>query len=119
MTQIPLGPKDCFCPFHKKETVDKEGRVRSRPARMSEVCHTCPLWVQLRGKDPQSHGEIDQWNCSLAWLPLMLIETAQQMRQAGASTDKVATEVKKFHDGMAQQNREMKNLLAGPGGIGG
>lgn len=90
MAQVPPGPKDCYCPFWRK--------------RMSEVCHTCPLWVQVRGKNPQSEQEIDQWNCSLGWLPMMLIENAQQQRQTGASTDKVATELKRFRDDMTKQN---------------
>ena len=88
--QIPRGPDNLYCPLWK------------RP--QSKVCHTCPLWVQLRGKDPQSEQEIDSWGCSLMWLPKLLIENAQQSRQNGASADKVATEVAKFHESMVKMN---------------
>lgn len=98
--QIPQGPADRVCPFHR------------RP--MSKVCHTCPMWTLVRGKDPQSTEDVDQWNCALAWLPMMMINVAQQSRQTGASCDKVATEIKKFHDNMAKQNNQMHQLLTGP-----
>ena len=90
MPQIPRGEEHLKCPLWKKS--------------MAEVCHTCPLWVQIRGKDPQSMQEIDHWGCSLMWLPKLLIEGAQMSRQAGASADKVATEVAKFHHSMVQMN---------------
>lgn len=105
MAQIPPGPHDCYCPLWRK--------------RMSQVCHTCPLWVHVEGKNPQGENTFDEWRCSWAWLPLLIVEAAQRMNQAGASADKVATEVKRFHEGMAKQNAQMTKLLAGPGGSGG
>lgn len=89
--QIPHGHEHLDCPFWQKS--------------MSEVCHKCPMWVQIRGKDPQSNAEIDEWHCSLGYaLTKLLLEGAQQSRQAGASADKVANEVRKFSDRMAAQN---------------
>lgn len=79
--QIPIGPDRLVCPLHKKY--------------MSKVCHTCPLWVLIRGKDPQSEQEVDQWNCSLSWLPMLLIENAQQSRQTGAAVESFRNEVVK------------------------
>lgn len=71
--QIPIGPKELICPLHKKS--------------MDKVCNTCPLWVLVRGKNPQSNEEIDRWDCSLAWLPILLIENAQTNRQTAASVE--------------------------------
>lgn len=99
MMQIPHGPKNLKCPFWHKP--------------MSQVCHTCPCWVLVRGKDPQSTQEVDRWDCAVAWLPMLLIENAQQSRQAGASADKVATEVNKFHRNMAEFNKLSIALQAG------
>jgi hypothetical protein len=98
MPQIPRGEDHLYCPFWQKP--------------QSEVCHKCPLWVQLRGKDPQSTQEVDAWGCSLMWLPKLLIEGAQQSRQAGASADKVATEVAKFHENMVKMNHLASAQLA-------
>lgn len=90
MAQIPRGEEHLNCPFWQQP--------------MSEVCHMCPLWVQIRGKDPQSMNEIDAWGCSLMFLPKLIIENAQEARQAGASMDKMATEVKDFHTSMVELN---------------
>lgn len=65
---------------------------------MAEVCHTCPLWTQVRGKHPQSNEEIDRWDCSLAWLPMLLVENAQQSRQTGAAVDSFRNAVVNIHN---------------------
>lgn len=84
MTQIPRGPDALVCPLHR--------------TKMSKVCHTCPLWVQLRGKNSNTGAEVDQWNCSLATLPMLLVENAQQARQAGAATENMRNEIVKRMD---------------------
>lgn len=47
----------------------------------------CKFWVHLRGKDPQSTQEIDQQDCAVSWLPILLIENAQFVRQTAAAVD--------------------------------
>lgn len=91
----------------------------------------CPLWrapckqqkcrwfVQVIGHNPNTGVKENRWDCAIAWLPIMQIETSQQARQAGASSDKVATEVAKFHRSMVQMNNlaiqhEKTDLLEGP-----
>jgi hypothetical protein len=57
----------------------------------------CNKWVRLVGKDPQSEKTIDEWCCN-EWAKVKIgIENCQMIRHATASTDKVATEVKKHH----------------------
>jgi hypothetical protein len=94
MAQIPRGTEGLTCPLHKKD--------------MSTVCHKCPLWVQLRGKNPQSNEEIDRWDCSLALLPMLIIEGAQQTRQAGAA-------IESFRNEMVNANQTTAALLGGGG----
>lgn len=72
------------CPLHRKD--------------MSKVCHKCPLWVHVQGKDPQSKNTIDHWNCSLAWLPTLLIENAQMSRQTGAAVESFRNETIRQND---------------------
>jgi hypothetical protein len=54
--------------------------------------------VQLRGTNPNTGAEVDQWNCSLATLPLLLVENAQQARAAGAATESMRNEIVKRMD---------------------
>lgn len=81
MMQIPRGSPDLICPFHRKA--------------MSKVCHVCPMWTQVRGSDPNSGEDVNRWNCSLAWMPMMLIENAQQQRQTGAAMESFRNEMVK------------------------
>jgi hypothetical protein len=83
-TQRPPAAPGMICPLHRKD--------------MAEVCHCCPLWIKIRGKHPQSSAEIEEWNCALAWLPVLLIENAQMARQTGAA-------VESFRNEMVEINR--------------
>lgn len=82
MAKIPRGEEDLNCPFWQKP--------------MSEVCHKCPMWVQLRGKHPQSEKEVDDWGCSFMWLPMLMIETSQMERQTGAAVEGLRNKVSAF-----------------------
>jgi len=73
MSLIPHAAKGLICPLHKKD--------------VSKVCHTCPFWTQVRGTNPNTAEPVDNWQCAIAWLPILLIENAQQARQAGAATE--------------------------------
>jgi len=90
MVQVPRAAPGLICPFRGKDT--------------SKVCHTCPLWTQVRGSDPQTGREIEDWRCAMAWLPTLVLDGSQQTRQAAGSADKTATEVAKFHNTMARLN---------------
>lgn len=93
MTKTPHADEGFICPFHKED--------------MSEVCHKCPMWVQVRGRNPQNGQEIDDWRCSLTWLPLLLIETASQTRQTGAAIESFRNEVVRA----ASQAARVPNLI--------
>lgn len=79
MTQIPRGPDHLWCPYWRK--------------KMSAVCHTCPHWIQLRGTNPNTGEHVDQWQCAIAALPLLMIENANQARQNGAATESMRNEM--------------------------
>lgn len=78
MPQAPMADPGKTCPFNGKD--------------VSKVCHKCPLWVQVRGKNPQSNEEVDHWGCSFAWLPILLIENSQMQRQTGAAVESLRNE---------------------------
>lgn len=79
--QVPRGPEGFYCPLWRKS--------------MDKVCHTCPLWTQVRGKNPQTDQEVDNWNCSLSWLPILIIEGSQMSRQTAAAVESFRNEVVK------------------------
>ncbi len=59
--------------------------------------HGCEFYTHLTGLNPQTGVAQDEWACAIKWIPLLLVENADQTRKAAASTDKVATEVRNHH----------------------
>ncbi len=53
----------------------------------------CAFWTQLRGTNPQTGQEVDEWGCAIAFLPVLLIETAKEARQGAAATESFRNEV--------------------------
>ena len=41
----------------------------------------CSWFTQLRGTNPNTGEEIDEWGCAVTWLPILLVENAKQGRQ--------------------------------------
>ena len=64
--QVPHAERGVICPLHKQD--------------VSKVCHKCPWWTQVRGKNPQSEEILDRWSCAVALLPLLLVENASVSR---------------------------------------
>lgn len=59
---------------------------------------TCRWWQHVSGKDPQSEKIIDHFDCSIPWMPILMVENSQMQRFTAASVDKVATEVAKTRE---------------------
>lgn len=80
MRKMPAEPGQ-NCPFMQRD--------------VSEVCHTCALYVQVRGINHNTGHEVDHWGCSFAFLPMMLIENTGQQRQTGAAIESLRNETAK------------------------
>lgn len=63
-----------------------------------KVCHTCAWYVQVLGKNPQTGQDFNEWGCSIAFMPMLQIETTQSGRQTTATVDKLREEVQKAND---------------------
>ena len=64
----------------------------------------CAWFLKIRGKDPQSMEEIEDWGCAMAWMPIMMIENSQMQRQTGAA-------VESFRNEMVKANENSLELL--------
>lgn len=82
-----------------------------------DVKHNCPLnsfepckqldcawFVKLAGTDANTGKPVDEFGCAVAWLPMLLIENAQQSRSTGAA-------VESFRNEMVKQNETSHTLL--------
>ena len=77
-----------FCPLIGKDCIGLE----------------CAWFTQIRGTNPQTGKEIDEWGCSVAWMPMLLVENAQQSRQTGAA-------VESFRNETVKSNRQSQQLF--------
>lgn len=59
--------------------------------------HGCEFYTHLIGQNPQTGEQKDDFGCAIKFLPILLVENAGQIRQVAASSDKVASEVRKHH----------------------
>lgn len=66
----------------------------------------CAWFIQLRGTDPNSGKDIDEWGCAVAFTPTLLIENALQSRQTGAA-------VESFRNEMVRANEKHIDVLLG------
>lgn len=74
----PINTSGEVCPFHQKD--------------VKKVCHTCPLYIQLRGVDPNTGREVDNWGCSFSFLPMIMLENTQASRHTSGSIDALRNE---------------------------
>lgn len=47
----------------------------------------CSWFTQVRGKNPQTGLDVDEWACAVVWMPLLSINTAQEARAGAAATE--------------------------------
>lgn len=52
----------------------------------------CMFWVHLRGQHPQTGADMDMPDCSIKWLPVLLIENSKETRQAAAAVESLRNE---------------------------
>lgn len=65
----------------------------------------CRKWIQIQGANPNTGEQVNKWDCTDAWLPLLLIENSQMQRQTGAA-------VESFRNETARNNVNLANVMA-------
>ena len=51
-----------YCPLLQKECIGLQ----------------CAWITQIRGMDPQTGEDVDEWDCAIKWLPFLLIENTKK-----------------------------------------
>jgi hypothetical protein len=82
----------------------------------------CSWYTQIRGMNPNTGEEVDEWGCAVTWMPMLMIENSQQQRSTGAAVESFRNEMVKANESninvlsaaaqMLQQSRESKILNA-------
>lgn len=80
--------KGSFCPFIKKDCVQMQ----------------CALFTCVRGVDMNTGKELDEWGCAMGWLPMLLINSANESRKTCAATES-------FRNEMVNQGQQTQQAL--------
>ena len=67
----------------------------------------CAWFTQIRGHNPNTGAEIDDWGCAVSWMPILMIENSQQQRSTGAAVESFRNEMVKANS-MLLQTTDMR-----------
>ena len=70
----------------------------------------CAWFIKIAGTNPNTGKEVEEWGCSMAWLPIMMIENSQQQRSTGAA-------VESFRNEMVKANEVSQRVLLSAAGV--
>lgn len=68
------------------------------------VLYRCPWYVQIRGVDTNTSQETESWGCAIAWMPTLMINTANESRKSVAATES-------FRNEMVKQGAQTQQML--------
>jgi hypothetical protein len=77
-----------FCPLIKKDCVGL----------------ACAWFTRVQGTDMNTGNQVDEYQCAIAWMPMLLIENSGQQRQTGAA-------VESFRNEMVKSNETSQKVL--------
>jgi len=65
----------------------------------------CSWYTQIRGINPNTGEPVDEWQCAVNWLPMLMIENSQQQRSTSSA-------VESFRNEMVKANENNINVLS-------
>lgn len=83
-----------YCPLLKKDCIQMQ----------------CAWFTQIRGTNPNTGKDVDEWGCAISWMPILMIENSQQQRHTGAA-------VESFRNEMVKANESSQQILLSAAGI--
>ena len=84
-----------FCPLLQKECIGLQW-----------------AWItQIRGNDPQTGKEIDEWDCAVKWMPTLLIENSNQQRHTSAAVESFRNETVEKISPIVQLEQPQQKLI--------
>jgi hypothetical protein len=58
----------------------------------------CAWFIKIAGTNPNNGKEVEEWGCSMAWMPILMVENSQQQRQTGAAVESFRNEMVKSNE---------------------
>lgn len=95
-----------LCPLLKKDCVKLQ----------------CAWFTKVAGYDTNTGKEVEEWQCAIAWMPMLMVENSGQQRQTGAAVESFRNEMVKaqetsqvlFLNAMSKENQGSKQIDVTP-----
>jgi hypothetical protein len=71
-----------YCPLIKKDCIGLQ----------------CAWFTRVQGYDTNTGNQVDEYQCAIAWMPMLLIENSGQQRQTGAAVESFRNEMVKANE---------------------
>ena len=78
-----------FCPLLKKECIGLK----------------CAWFTRVQGFDKNTGKEVDEYQCAITWMPMLMVENSGTQRETGAA-------VESFRNEMVKANENSIKILA-------
>jgi hypothetical protein len=75
-----------ICPMMGGQECVEDGAIRN-----GELVK-CRFWIHVIGKTPQTNQETDNYDCAMAWMPVLMIENSKVNRETGAAIESMRNE---------------------------
>lgn len=75
------------------------------------IAHDCAWYGHMTGTDPSTGKDMDLWDCSIKWIPILITEQARQTRGVQAAVETMRNENVKAS---AELNQSFKMAAAIP-----
>jgi len=64
----------------------------------------CAWFMQMKGENPQTGEPLDDYGCSMAWMPVILLENSKLQNETGSA-------IESFRNEMVKANQSSIELL--------
>ncbi len=71
-----------YCPLIKKDCIGLQ----------------CAWFTRVQGYDTNTGNQVDEYQCAIAWMPMLLIENSGQQRSTGAAVESFRNEMVKANE---------------------
>lgn len=75
-----------ICPMMGGDECVEDGAIRN-----GELVK-CRFWVTVMGQNPQTGETVNNGDCAIAWMPVLLIENSKVNRETGAAVESMRNE---------------------------
>lgn len=95
-----------ICPMMGGEECVEDGAIRN-----GELVK-CRFWVNVMGTNPQTGETVNNGDCAMAWVPVLLIENSKVNRETGAAVESFRNEMTAANDAANKVLMETIGLAA-------